>query len=272
MRVLSVLFCLLYCSFVLASDEEIKRNWTNTAELSTVQTDGNSESSSLGFANNYVFKKNKNTFTWDVFAIRVETTTTSISATGSQDDPIFVENKSSTVASENFRNALKFERDFAKKTAFFVGTSWEQDEPKGIADRIDGVVGVSNKWKKTDRVVFATHFGLGFTQEDLVATGSDDFIMAEIGYDLRLNFKNGHYKQKLNGDLNESEKDDWRVRLENGLVFNLTNHLAFKTSVHFEYNNEPNFIKIDLGDTGSQVNYQLDELDTQMTLSLVLNF
>lgn len=272
MRLFILIFMVLSIPALAQGEEEKKKNWSNNTELSAVQTGGNSESSSFGLHNKYVYSKGKGKFKWDLLALRVETRDISISASGTADNPSFQETKTSSIATEQYLNTLKYERSFAKRTSWFVGGSWEQDEPKGIEERTQVTAGISNQWIEKETRTFSTSYGFGMNNEDLVNGDSNEFGSAELGYDLMMKFKNATFDQSMSGNANLEESEDWRLLLKNGLSVSFKENLALKLSLNLEYNNTPNFLTIDLGDTGQTVNYELDELDTQFTTSLVITF
>ena len=272
MRILTIIFALPFVVFAAEGDAQKKKHWTNEAELSAVQTDGNSQSGSLRATNKYAYIKDRSKLIWQVRALRVETTKTTVTATGTAEEPVFEESDDTSVASEKLRTLLKYERTISERTSWFVSGSWEKDEPKGINNRSRVVLGVSNKWVKSKKLAFSTNYGAGYDREDLVNSGQKDFLAFDMGYEWMVKLTNGRFDQKLDGDLSEKDTEDWRLRLENDLTFDLNKTLATRLGIDVEYNNQPNIIKVDLIGTGQKVDYPLDELDSQITAALVINF
>ena len=278
-RFLTIILCVLGTLTLVAGEEgeekekKKKKNWSNNTELSTVSTAGNSEANSFGLINKYAYVLGKGTFTWNVFAIEVETTTTTtVTATGTEEAPVFIEDKNSMVSSENYRSVLEYKRDFAKRTSWFAGLYWEQDEPQGFSDRSKVAGGVANTWFKSDKRLFSTNYGIGFNEESLTTGLEEEFVTAELGYVLMLQFGNAQFDQKMESSISKEDSDDWRVRLENGLTISILENLALKLSVILKYNNQPNVIQVPLADTDIMVGYELENLDTQITTSLVIRF
>lgn len=267
------LFCLLLALPLIAGDEEpTKKNWTNKTELSAIQTDGNSKSSSFGFDNEYKYAWGKNTFTWDLEATRVETTKIIITATAPADVPIFDKDEESTTASEDYFNAFQYSRKITEKASWFAKTTWNRNEPKGISNYYTFGAGLSHNLIKKDSFKFDANYGVDYVNEELLNDTDEDYMAAKLGYNLVKSFKNGSFTQKLNGTLNQERSEDWVVALDNNLAVNINKVLALSLSLNFDYQNDPNYIDVSIPGTDLVFPYQLEELDTELKTSLVINF
>jgi hypothetical protein len=74
-------------------------------------------------------------------------------------------------------------------------------------------------------------------------------------------------------DENLDETSDWRADMLNGLSVSMNERLALKLGLRLLYDNEPAIVLVDNVGTGpAQVPFTLDELDTILTISLVVDF
>ena len=257
--------------------EEEKRPWTNVAELSAVFTGGNSESSTFSFKNDYAYAWDNANFTFKFGGFRAESVTFTRFAQGTVDNFTIVENKDREKTGENYFVALKYDKKITEKFFWFTGFNWDRNEFAGIKNRYSVSGGVGNIWLDTDRRKFRTDYGVQYTQEDLVfeQAGFDDtYASAVVSYSwFEAVGKNSAFKQDLKVNWNLDETDDWRAELDNGFTTSISEKVALKIGLLLLFDNQPAFATLPLlGADGVQVPYELDDLDTVFTTSLVINF
>ena len=142
-------------------------------------------------------------------------------------------------------------------------------------------------WRDDDDLKFRTQYALTWTDQENVVT-LPDLDETWIGARFSWNYMNKFgatttYENILVLDANLEEGSRWRGNMLNSVSVSMSNHLALKLSLGWQYENEPAFTKGQLFTTlgpppvpadppGTTVPIQLDELDSIFTASLVVNF
>jgi putative salt-induced outer membrane protein YdiY len=271
----SITFALLLGPSLLLAEGEAT-GWTDTAEFSFVATDGNTESSSFGFKN--IAKREWDRFNVEIRAggIRVESTTFTRQAV----DGVVTEDKNSETIAENYFLNGRYNREISERFFWYAGAGWDRNEPAGIKNRYLGEGGVGNVWRDTDEMKFKTTYGLTYTdQEDVVddPTKDDTYLGARFAWDY-LNKLSGsaEYTNVLVVDENLDETSDWRADMSNGLAVAMSERLALKVGLRLLYDNEPALDLVPnvdgVGNPLAPVPFELEELDTILTVSLVVDF
>jgi putative salt-induced outer membrane protein YdiY len=270
-----VAFCVCILS-VNVHAEDTAKGWADTAEFSYVATNGNAESSSLGFKNTLTRHWDQSNMFIRIGAVRVETTTFNRSAV----DGVVTETKTSETTAENYFAKGRYNRDISETFYWYGGAGWDRNIPSGIDSRWVLEGGLGNVWHDTDDLKFKTSYGLTyFNQNDVVTVPGLDptFLGARFawGYLNKLT-KTTTFTNVFIVDLNADETSDWRADLDNGLAVTISERIALKVGLQFLYDNEPSFELVP-NETGGgaplpAVPYQLEELDTLLTISLVVNF
>jgi len=268
---LTVIALLLSLPALGADDQE--KGWSDTAEVSFVATDGNSESSSLGFKNTAIREWEKSSLTIRAGGIRVETTTITRTAV----DGVVTEDKDTETTAENYYLNGRYDRMIHDRLFWYAGAGWDRNEFAGIENRYVAEGGVGNVWRDTKELKLKTNYGLTYTdQEDVVddPTVDDSFLGARFSWDyLNKLGANTTFTNVLVLDENLDETSDWRADMLNGLAVAMNEHLALKLGLRLMYDNEPAIDLVDNVGTGpAQVPYPLEELDTILTISLVADF
>lgn len=260
--------------------EEKETGWKDTAELAYVLTDGNAESSTLGFKNTLSREWARSLFTLRAGGTRVETTTlVDEFAVGTVDDFSVVTIDEEQTTAENYFLDGRYDRKITEAFFWYAGAGWDRNRPSGIENRYTVGGGVGNIWLDGDDVKFRTSYGLTYTDQENVVDvpGSDDsFTGARLSSDYQNKFgKNTLYQNLLVMDANLEETSDWRGDMINSLAVSMTSHLALKVSLQWLYDNEPAFKSLTLAggpDDGATVFVELEQLDTIFTTSLAINF
>lgn len=268
------------CLFAPAAAENGETGWTDTAEFSFVATDGNSESTSFGFKNTAVRGWEKATLTIRASGIRVESEDGDPIAVGTPGSFQVIDPPTS-VKTENYALNGRYDREISERLFWFAGVGWDRNEPAGIENRYIAEGGVGNVWRDDERIRFKTNYGVTYTKQDEVdpSPGFDDtFFGARGAWDyLHRLTDTTTYTNVLVVDLNLDETDDWRADMQNGLAVAMSERLSLKVGLQLLYDNEPSFEQLALFDSvgGTQIGTvlaRLDELDTIVTASLVMDF
>jgi len=270
-----VAFCVCMLNVSVHAEDKAK-GWTDTAEFSYVATNGNAESSSLGFKNTLTRHWDQSNMFVRIGAVRVETTTFDRTAV----DGVVTETKTSATSAENYFARGRYNRDISGTFFWYSGAGWDRNIPSGIDNRWVLEGGMGHVWHDTDDLKFKTSYGLTyFNQQDVVPIpGVDEtFLGARFawGYLNKLT-KTTTFTNVFIVDLNADESSDWRADMDNGLALTINARIALKVGLQFLYDNEPSFELVP-NETGGglplpAVPYQLEELDTLLTISLVVNF
>lgn len=273
--VVLVAFLIVPPAFSQESEEE-KRPWTNVSELSLVYTGGNSKASTFSFKNDYAYAWDDANFTFKVGGFRADSVNFTRFATGTVDNFTIIEDEDRVKTGENYFAALKYDKNITDKFFWFTGFNWDRNEFAGIKNRYSVSGGVGNIWVDTDARKFRTDYGFQYTQEDLVfeQPGFDDsYASAIASYQwFEAVGKNSAFKQDFKFNLNLDETDDWRFDLDNSFTTSVSKSVALKIGLLLLYDNQPAFATLPLQGSELDVPYELDNLDTVFTTSLVVNF
>ena len=256
--------------------------WTHRAEVSYVSTGGNSESSTLGVRNTSTGAVGAGSVTLEVGALRAETTATTRFAVGSGTDFRVQEESVTAVTAENYFLRGRYERTIHDRLFWFTGAGWERNEFAGIENRIQVIAGVGHTWYESEAEGhFKTNYGVTYTdQQDVVPAPapSESFAGLRLGWDYQRPFgANTSYGNVLLVDLNADETSDYRADMTNSLAVSMSERLALKVSLQLLYDNEPSLAALPLISpegvaTEATVVAPLDDLDTQFTVALVVDF
>lgn len=264
----------------LGADDQ-KKNWSDTAELSFVATDGNAESSSLGFKNTAIRTWSKAALTIIASGVRVESQEGDRIAMELPGGGFRVIDPDTEVTSENYALKSRYRRDVSDRFFWYGGAGWDRNEPAGIKDRYVVEGGVGNTWHDTEEMHFKTSYGATLTKQDDVdedPSVDDTFFGARFAWDYMNKLtQTATYTNLFILDENLEETSDWRAEMQNGLAVAINSHLALKAGLQLLYDNEPALEELNLFDvggvdTGTTVTTELDELDTILTISLVVDF
>ena len=275
-RTAVVVLTMFYASLTgVAADEET--GWTDVAELSLVATDGNSESTSFGFKNTLERKWDGASFTFKVSGIRVEAFDGDRFAVGSQSDNRTVD-PPTEVTAERYDASARFGQTFTERTLWYAGLNWERDEEAGVDDRTVIEAGMGNVWVDKERVKLSTRYAATYTDEAL-DTEDNDYAGYRLSYDYENKLtETATFDSDLTLDGNFDESTDWRADFSAGLAVAMNANLALKVGARLRYDHRPSFETVQLFDNENKDNLlgetdiELDELDTTLTASLVINF
>lgn len=264
-----------------AETAETKKAWSDTAELSLVATDGNSESQTLGFKN--IYKRSWDGSSIEITAAGIRSESTDVTRTAFGTPTAFVVNEASDTdtTAENYIVAGRFDRKITDRFFWYVGGGWERNRFSGVNNRYTAVGGLGNIWFEDEDLKFRTDYALTVTdQEDVIDNpeASDTFLGVRFSWDyLNRWSKTTVYENVFVIDGNLDETDDIRATMVHAVSVSMSNRLALKVSLKILFDNEPSFENVALFDVPGgaslgTVPVQLDEVDTQLAVSLVVNF
>ncbi|MFQ5529576.1 MAG: YdiY family protein [Gemmatimonadota bacterium] len=263
---------------IAAQDEQPSPGWSDNAELSFVLTAGNSESSSFGLRNTLARLFDKSTLKLDAGGIRVESGTTRRSAIGTgQNDFTVSESTDRETTAENYFAELRYDLQLSERTYVYASGGWTRNRFAGVDNRWTGAAGFGINLIKTDRGSFDVDLGLTVASEDRLIGPTESFggLRFGWGYSRQLT-ESTAFASTLAVNENLSDTDDLRADFDNSIAVAISSVLALKTGVKILYDKQPALESIELFDApgGSMIGTvvaPLDEVDTQVTVSLVVS-
>ncbi len=261
-----------------AGEEEPR--WAFTGELSLVDTGGNSETSTVGLGVKAA-RTDEGGGKLELAAggLRVETTTTSRFAVGTADVFEIIEQSTTETTAENYHLKGRYDRKISERLFWFLGAGWERNEFAGFDSRSNLAAGVGHLWFENDRGHLRTDYSITYTrQDDLVddPTTEDGFLGLRLGFDYLRNIsETTNFESVLVVDANADESEDLRADFSNALSVSVSDRLALKVGLQLLFDNLPSLTQVPLVDsagvpTGISVAAELDDLDTKLTVTLVL--
>jgi len=279
---------LLGCALLTAgrgarAEDAPKVGWADSAELAFVSTSGNSESSTFGLKNTLTRTWTASRFELKLGGIKVESTTETPVVDAANPPDILVR-ESTDVTAEAYYLTGRYDREISKKLFWFSGAGWDRNEFAGIENRYTAFGGVGNRWWDEDDLEFHTDYSATFTkQEDVVDVPDVDDTFAGLRFSWAYRNKFGQnttYTNDLIVNENLNDPSDWRADMLQAVAVAMSERLALKVSLRWLYDHDPSFelLAASVDTAGNPVVpavtelVQLDELDSILTASLVVNF
>ncbi|HVS65866.1 MAG TPA: DUF481 domain-containing protein [Thermoanaerobaculia bacterium] len=260
------------------AQEEREPGWYDTAELTLVQTAGNTEASTLGLRNLLERLWSDAHLGFTTRALRSEQATLTRFARLSDAGLELVELDDTELSAENYLARLRYRHDVIESFFWFTGTSWERNQFAGFDSRTSAVGGVGNTWWDREDTHLRTNYGATWTREENLEGESDSFAGVEVGWDYRRDFgATSSYSSVLQIDQNLDDTDDLRADFVNAVSVKMTGRLALQLSLQLLYDNQPASTLIPVIDaegapTGDRVPFELDVLDSVLNVALVIDF
>lgn len=254
--------------------------WENATELSFAATSGNASSNAFAASLELTGSGGPHELKLEAGGLRTSSKIVTRTASGSVDDFVLNETTRSELSAASYRAKARYDR--AVDGAFvFAGGGWERNTFSGFNHRVSAVLGLGRTWVDSESGRFKTDFGATYTvQKDVIPVpGADDsFAGLRFSYDaVRTLTSTTDFTSKLAADGNLDDRDDYRIDWLNSIAVSITEGLALKTSYQILYDHQPALISVPLVDgsglpTGETVVTPGDEVDTVLTLALVINF
>ena len=257
--------------------EPPKMGPANSSELGLVVTTGNARSTSVAFRNVYLYRWPTSELGWETGWLR---------ATSRNGDPFAVQTSSggfdvvdpdTKIDSQRLFSKLRYQRQLSARHDWFANFDALRDEPSNINSQFVLAAGLGTTWRKTDRLMFRTGYGLSYTAEDLVIEGSQEFAGYRLSYSLKGKpTTTTGVESELTLDGSFDDGDDIRTDWLNGLAVAMNSRVALKASVRMLFRNEPALERLELrtpaGVAVGTVDVLKKKVDTNLTTSLVITF
>ncbi|MEI7481823.1 MAG: DUF481 domain-containing protein [Elusimicrobiota bacterium] len=236
-RIIVIALVLGMSSSVLAQDAPKK--WKDAAELSSVQTSGNSKTSTIA-------AKDLFNYDWSKTALEV--------AAGG----LGTKNKN-TVTAEQYSASEKVNFKLTGRNYVFEKTAWDKNRFAGIKDRYDFGVGVGRHLLNQGKDNLFAEAGGGYTIEDRLRSANESFGTYR-GYAkyIRTLSATANASQDLEYIGNMQDAKGYRMSTETALVASISTHFTLKASYVWKFSNKPG---------GS-----FKKTDTMTAMALIVNF
>lgn len=252
--------------------------WAATAEVSYVVTGGNTSTSALSLGTTFSRKWARDTLLFRSYILTSNSTTTTRTAQGTEDDYTIIESKVTRQVAANYLLAGQYDRHISKNLAGQAGLSWDRNRFAGVDDRVIVTTGFGYGWVRSPRTQVKTSAGLTYTMRQYVGQSAESFagFRLTVSGDQKILDSSSVSTQFLFDD-NLSRSSDWRFDWANSVTASISKSLALKVILRTLYANVPALQSLSLIDplgdpTGLFVSVPLKKLDTFLTTSLVINF
>ncbi len=221
--------------------EEQEKKWEDSAELSYVQTGGNTDV--MTFSGNNTLKYNfseKWASTWKLGALYGETDG---------------ENNA-----ERYYTDIQTDYNASDTLFYYLKAGWLKDKFAGIDSRVYLGPGAGYKFLKGDRQFLSAEAGLNYATESYTDDTDSDFLEGRVlgKYEFVFNSKT-KFTQTAEYLHNFDNSEKYRINTLTGLVTQLTDMFSLKISYEIKFQNEPS-------------PETLDQTDTLFSVALVVNF
>jgi len=259
-----------------APPEKPKLGAANSSELGLIVATGNARSTSLGFRNVYTYRWANAELGWESGWLRAASRKGdrfAVQTAGGFD----VVDPGTDIDSQRLFSKLRYQRQLSPRTDWFSNFDAVRDEPSNINRQFVVAGGLGTTWRKTDRLLFRTAYGISYTDEDLVVEGVNRFAGYRLSYQLKAPVAAAAAVQsELTTDGSFDTADDIRMDWLNSLTVAINSKLALKSSVRVLFRNLPALEKLELRNAGGAVIGSIDvpkkQVDTSLTTSLVITF
>lgn len=241
MRKFRYVTVLLVLCAVAANGYGEEKRWTDEAELSFVDTAGNTEVRTLSAKNLLKYKfSDKVHGAWKIGVLYGETD-------GERN-------------AENYYTELRMDYLFTERLYCNVIGGWHKDEFAGFDSRYYLGPGVGRKFLTGPTHLLLGEAGLNYVNEEYTDDTSKDYVAgrAFAQYQYAFTEKN-KFSQSLEFLYDFDDSENYKVHSETAVISALNSSLSLKASYVIKYNNKP-------------VPETLEDTDTVLTAALVVNF
>ena len=217
-----------------------EKRWSDEAEVSFVDTGGNTDVVSLSAKNLFKYKfTDKLEGTWKLGALYGE-------SDGEKN-------------AESYFTELRLDYLFTERFYSYANGGWMQDKFAGIDSRYHLGPGVGYKFLDGPKHLLAGELGVNYVQEEYIDNTDEDYLVgrAFVGYEYAFTEKS-KFSQSLEFLYSFDDSEDYNLNSETALIAALNDYLSLKASYVVKFDNKP-------------VPETLDETDTILGLSLVVN-
>ncbi len=252
--------------------------WAAAAEVSYVVTGGNTSTSALSLGVSASRKWTNDTVLFKSYILTSNSTTTTRTARGTEDDFDILEDSVTRKVAENYLLSGQYDRRISKRLLGQAGLSWDRNRFAGVDDRVMVTTGFGYGWVDKPRTQVKTSAGLTYTVREYVGQASESFA----GFRLSVNgeqkiLERSSVSTAFVFDENLKQASDWRFDWINSVTASISKSLALKVSLRTLYTHIPALQNLPLFDplgepTGLFIPYPLKKLDAFLTTSIVINF
>ena len=241
MKPLRLLTRLIVILVVVTAGYAQEKRWTDEAELSFVDTGGNTDVTSLSAKNllKYEFTE-KLQGAWKVGALYGE-------SDGEKN-------------AESYFTELRLDYQFTERLYYYATGGGMQDEFAGIDSRYYLGPGVGYKFLSGPKHFLAGEAGLNYAKEEYTDDTDKDYLegRAFAKYEYAFTEKN-RFSQSAEFLYDFEDSENYNVNSETAVISALSDYLSLKASYVIKYDNQP-------------VPETLEETDTILAVTLVVNF
>jgi putative salt-induced outer membrane protein len=217
------------------------KRWGDEAELSFVDTGGNTEVTTLSAKNllKYKFTEKMEGF-WKLGVLYGE-------SDGEKN-------------AENYFTELRMDYLFTKRFYCYATGGWLKDKFAGFDSRYYVGPGMGYKFFMGPKHILLGEVGLRYVTEEYTNDTDADYLegLTFARYEYAFTNKN-KFSQSLEFLYDFEDSDNYKVNSETAVLSSLSDYLSLKTSYVIKYDNEP-------------VPKTLDDTDTILAVALVVNF
>ena len=210
----------LFASSAMAQQAPEPKKWKDAAELSAVQTAGNSKTSTIAA---------KNLFNYDWQKAGLELAAGGLGT-----------KSGNTVTAEQYNAAEKVSLKLEGKNYAFEKTTWDKNRFAGIKDRYDMALGLGRLLLDTAEDKLSAEAGGGYIFEDRLKSDNKSFGTYR-GYAkyIRTLSPTANASQDLEYQGDFSDRKGYRMNAETALISSISTHFSLKASYLWKYLNTP---------------------------------
>jgi putative salt-induced outer membrane protein len=204
----------------MAQEAAAPKKWKDAAELSYVQTAGNSKTATTAARNLF-------NYDWEKAALEL-----AAGGLGTK--------SRNTVTAEQFGASEKVSLKLAGKNYAFQKTAWDKNRFAGIKDRYDLGLGLGRHLLNSADDNLTLEAGGGYIFEDRLLSKNQSFGTYR-GYAkyIRTLSATANASQDLEYLGNMKDSKGYRMNAETALVASISTHFSLKTSYLWKYSNSP---------------------------------
>jgi putative salt-induced outer membrane protein len=225
----------------LFAEEKDNRNWKDEAELSYVDTGGNTDVLSLSAKNKLIVDfTDRLSGQWDISALYGET--------------------DGDKTAERYATSGRLDYSITERIYVAGIAGWMKDEFSGIDRRFNIGPAFGYKFLLGPKHFLKAEAGLEYVDEDYTNDDEASFVQSRVfgQYEFLLTEKS-KFSQSLEYLHNFDDGSDYKVNSESAIIMSLSDTYSIKTSYEVHYDHEP------VPDT-------LEKTDTMLSVALVVNF
>ena len=241
MRKAIFLTVLLGIIVLVTESHATEKKWSDEAELAFVDTNGNTDITTLSAKNLLKYKLSEELQAeWKAGALYGETDGEKVA--------------------ESYFSDLRLDYLFTNRLYSFAAAGWSRDRFIGIDARYYVGPGVGYKFLIGPKHFFLSELGLNYVHEEYTNDTDEDYMMgrAFAKYEYAFTEKN-RFSQSVEFLYDFEDGDNYNVISETALISALNDYLSLKSSYVVKYDNEP-------------VPATLKETDSVLSVTLVVNF